>query len=282
MLGFRFEVIAYWLVPLIIFCAILLGGIYAAFKFDVFKNLSGEAQKYASYYNASGEIVVSELMDSYISSIGGREALESIRSIRYQGRLLESGAETNFQILIKQPDKGMIIVSPGENGSQKLLLNGNMAWQVVRTGDGGRRIVPIGDTDAASLAWSLRVHNTFRRLSLDGGQALDGLSAREIEFQGKPCIELTKLMPDGSEFVAVLDKENLYLLKMVESAPGVDGMERVETVYGDHRQTSGLVFAYETKIRKSGNTYNETYLDSIEINPGLVSSLFAIPEQIKK
>ena len=282
MRNFQLEVTEYWLVPLVIFCAILLGGIYVAVKFDVLAKFSGGADDLAPYYDATGEIVVSELMDSYLSSVGGREALEDIRSIRYKGRLVEPGAEIKFQILISQPDKGMIITSPGENYSQKLILNGDTAWQVVGTGDGERKVVPMSDADTASLAWSLRLHDTLRSLSLAGEQALDGLSAREIEFQGKPCIELTKLMPDGSEFLAILDKENLHLLKMEESAPGVDGMERVETLYGDHQKVSDVVFAFETEIIKFGETQNEAYIESVEINPGIISFLFAIPEELRR
>lgn len=277
---FRFEVTAYWLLPLIIFSVILFGGIYLAFKFDVFFASSEEVASPVPYRGPFGDVLVPELLDSYLEAVGGRQALEGVRSFRCKGRLIETSGEVPFQILVSLPDKGMMITDPGEAFSQKLVLNGNKAWQVVGLGDGGQKIVPLGELNTASLMWSLRVHNTFRRLALE--ESGEGFSAREIEFSGEPCFELKKTMPDGAEFVAVLDSENLYLLKTVETAPGAEGMERLEVVYDDHRLVSGIVHPYETKTYKRGKLYNEVYLESIEINPGVISSLFAVPEELSK
>lgn len=202
--------------------------------------------------------------------------------MRYKGRLVEPEAEIPFQILISEPDKGMIITSPGEDHSQRLVLNGDTAWQVVRLGDGGRKIIRLGEADTVSLAWSLQIHNTFRRLVLAEQEGREGISAREIDFSGKPGIELTARMPDGSELVAVLDKETLYLEKIEEFGPGADGPEPVQAIYGDHREVGGIVIAHKTRFFKNGQPYNESYLESVEINPGLMSALFMIPDEISK
>lgn len=227
-----------------------------------------------SYYNASGEILVPELLDSYLTTIGGREALQSIRSIRYRARLIEPGGELEFQILVSLPRKGMIITSPGKDYRQKIILNGDTAWQEVELGDGKLKIVPLDEANTEALAWSLRIHNTFRRIALNEDGAREGFSAREIEFQDKPCFELTKRMPDGSEFLAILDQESLYLLKMEETVRSADGKECLQAVYDDHRTISGIVLAFESKTYKGRKLYNETYLEFVEVNPGLVSSLF--------
>lgn len=279
---FRLEVTAYWLLPTLIFCAILLGGVFVAFKFGVFSHWKEGVKSPHPYYDASGEILVPELLDTYLATIGGREALQSIRSIRYKGRLIEPGSELEFQILVSSPRKGMIITSPGKDHRQKIILNGDTAWQEVELGGGELKIVPLDETNTEALAWSLKVHNTFRRLALDEDGAREGFSARKIEFQNKPCFELTKRMPDGSEFLAVLDQESLYLLKLEETVRSADGKERLQAVYGDHRTISGIVFAFETKTYKDGKLYNETYLEFVEVNPGLVSSLFEIPEELRE
>jgi len=55
---FRFEVTAYWLLPLLIFCVILFGGIYAVFKFDIFTLGSEESAAFVPYLDPSGKILV--------------------------------------------------------------------------------------------------------------------------------------------------------------------------------------------------------------------------------
>ncbi len=274
----RFEVTAYWLLPMLIFCVILFGGIYLAFKFDVFTLESEASISPTAYRGPEGEILVPKLLESHLEAVGGRAALAGIRSARYKGRIKEAAGEFNFQVLKLPPDKGMIMINPGEVGSQKLVLNGGIAWQVVTLGDGTQKILPISEADSLSLAWSLQLHNSFRRLVLDGG--VPDFSAREFEFMDRPCYELTKTMPDGSRFTAVLDAENLLLLKSGENAPGREGSDRLEVVYSDHRRVAGIVEAYQTRTYKNGDFYNEVILESIEIDPGLISFLFQVPEEI--
>lgn len=148
---FRLEVTAYWLLPLIIFCVILFGGTYLAFKFDVFSGSYEDAVSKAPYRGPFGEILVPKLMDSYLAAVGGREALKDVRSFRYKGRLIETSGEIPFQILVSLPDKGMIITDPGEDYSQKLVLNGDYAWKVVGLGGGTRKVLPLNEMNTASL-----------------------------------------------------------------------------------------------------------------------------------
>lgn len=279
---FRFEVTAYWLLPILIFSAILLGGIFIAFKAGVLSlGKDGADNSQPSYYNANGEILVPELLDTYLETVGGRDALEGVRSVRYKGRLIEDGSELELQILISSQKKGMIIVSPGKDYSQKIILNGDTAWQEVKLGGGKLKIVPLDEADTQSLAWSLRVNNTLRSLALGGEEARAGLTAREIEFQEKPCFELTKRRADGSQFLAVLDRKSLYLLEAEETVRHADGSEHLQTIYADYRTVFGIALAFETKTYKDGIFQNEIDLESIEVNPGLISSLFEIPEELR-
>ncbi|HKK18985.1 MAG TPA: hypothetical protein VJ952_09930 [Opitutales bacterium] len=275
---FRLEKTAYWLLPLLIFFAILFGGIYLVVKFDLFNMGSEASLRSVPYLDPFGNILVPELMESHVAAIGGRNALENIRSLRYKGRIVEDTGEINFQILISSPDKGMIITEPGEDRSQRLVLNGDVAWQVSERGDGERNVTLLGEKDTASLKWSLRLHNTFRDLALRGRS--EGFSARKIDFLERPCFELTKTLPEGSRFVAVLDAETLYLLKLYEPTQNGESRERLELVYDDHRRVSGIVEAYKTKTYKEGELYNEIFIDYVEIDPGLVSSLFQVPEKL--
>jgi hypothetical protein len=275
---FRLQVTAYWLLPLLLFLIILIIGTYLAFTLVIIPNRSTEGELGPLYYNAEGEIDVSEVSKLHLEAIGGRVALEGIRSVRYKSKLRESNGEIEMQILILRPDKGMIMTNPGSDDSQKLVVNGDIAWQVVKDGKGGEKSIRLDSANAASMASSLKVHNTLRRQILARGG--EGFSAREVDYEGRPALELTKNMADGSTFTAVLDKNTLYQLQSIEMFAGPEGMNRVETHYSDHREASGIIFAFETRVYKDGNLFNTTVTESIEINSGLISSLFAVPEDL--
>jgi hypothetical protein len=277
---FRLEVTAYWLLPLTIFCIILAGGVFLAFKFDLFTDeFEGSVQR-PDFVGDAGEIIIPKLLESYLAAVGGREALESFQSVRYKGLLKEPSSDVDFQILMSLPDKGMIITDPGNGVRHKLVLNGQTAWQAIDFGDGTRKILALNAANTASLIWSLQVHNTFRRLALKRSNT--DFSAREIQFLDKPCYQLIKLMPNGTTFEAVLDAKTLYLLKTEETVPGSQGMERLQVLYSDHRKDFDIVEPYATKTYKNGELYNEVFLESIERDPGLISALFKVPEELSK
>jgi hypothetical protein len=218
-------------------------------------------------------------MSAYLMAIGGRDALQQVRSVRYEGRVTFDSKASDFQMLLLKPDKGMLVTNPGQAGSIKLMLNGDVAWQVTEVRDGSREISRLDESGTESLKWSLRVHNTFRRLALDG--QFSGLSVREIRYDGKPCYEFTKTMPNGSIFLALLEKETLYLLKTVETIDGKDGVDEFSVIYDDHRMVSGIVEPFETELYRNGELDNKVMINSIRVNAGVISSLFEVPEEIR-
>ena len=275
---FRLGLTAYWLVPLLIFCLIFAGGAFLAFKFNLFTDEFSASEQTPDFINADGEILIPKLLESYLAAVGGREALLGIQSLRYKGYLREPTGDVAFQILVSLPDKGMIITELGRGARHRLVLNGSVAWQAIDYGDGTKKIVPLDEANTASLIWSLRVHNTFRQLALEGSG--DGVSASKVEYLGQPAYAITKTMPDQRVFKAVLDAATLYLLRSEENVPGAGDTERVEVRYEEHRMASGVVEAYRARTYKKGEPFNETIIESIEHNPGLMSSLFEVPQDL--
>ena len=90
--------------------------------------------------------------------------------------------------------------------------------------------------------------------------------------------EVTKTNADGTKLKAFLDKETLYLIKTEETLVSGEDKDILTVVYEDHRFVSGVVEAFKTKLYRNGELDNEAIVSSYRINPGLVSSLFAVPE----
>lgn len=226
----------------------------------------------------SSFVEVSDLLTGYLNALGGRQALEEVRSVRYDGQVQFSSGQKDFQIWLLAPDKGMLVTDPGSFGGQKLVVNGDVAWRVIENRDGVREMYVLDEFSTESLKWSLRVHHSLRLMALAGETA--GLKIRETEYLDKPCYELSKTMPQGSEFLAILDKETLYLLKMVETLGLGDEVSEFTVLYDDYRMVSGVVEPYSTTLYKNGELDNEVVVRSIQINSGVMSSLFAVPEDL--
>lgn len=246
--------------------------------FDDGERSTGTKAERSAISSSYAEIDASELLEAYLEAAGGRDALQRVRSVRYEGRVVFSSSGKDFQMYLLLPDKGMLVTSPGEAGSQKLMLNGDTAWQVIEKPDGAREMKRLDEDETRALAWSMRVHNSFREIAMEGRAS--ELSIREIEYLGEPCYEVSQKAPDGSSLLAVLDKETLYLLKTVEAVNRGEEKDKFTVLYDDHRMVSGVVEPYQTKLYRNGSLDNEVIIDSIRINSGVMSSLFEIPDEI--
>lgn len=275
----RLRLALYFIVPLIVLIIIIIAGVWIAFNI-VDKAGSSEKASPSLLSLNFDESNIPQLLEAHLEAIGGREAIEFIRSVRYEGRLVSGSVLYDYVTLLHAPDKGMILQSPraSKSGTRQLLLNGEKAWQFIYQKDGSRIAVPLKETTKNLLKWSLRIHNPFRKLALEG--AAEGLEFSEIEFMGKPCYELTGTMPDGSKLVAVLDKESLYLLKTSEVLDLGEGPQEYRVLYDDHRVISGVVFPHHSRFFKNGKPNNEAYMTSYQANPGLVSWLFTVPDEM--
>lgn len=276
----RFNLMAYWVLPVLVFVVIIAAGVFIALSFTAKNEVAKEEAGQPAFSTSRSDISVPELLEAYIDAIGGRAALGKVRSVRYEGQVKFSKGVNDFQMLLLLPDKGMLVTNPGEAGSLKLMLNGDIAWQVVEKQDGTREVLALDEEGTNSLKWSLKVHNSFRSLAMQA--QFEGFTARQIQFEGKPCYELTKTMPDGSDFTAVLEEETLYLLKTQETVKRKDGVDEFSVLYDDHSMVSGVVEPYRTSLYRNGELDNEVEIDSIRMNTGVMSSLFEIPKQFQQ
>lgn len=266
---------------LLLITVILVLGIAGAFfapKFFAHDQIVPERIERPTVSSASDEVEVADLIEGYLNALGGRTAVEEVRSLRYEGQVNFGSEQNDFQILVSLPDMGMLNTNPGEPDGLKYMRNGDIVWRLIEWADGARKVELVDAETAASLKWSLEVHNTFRRLALEGRHA--ELSVGETEFMGKPCYELTKTMPDGSEFRAILEKETLYLVKFEETLRYEERKDKFTIVYDDHRMVSGVVEPFKTTLYKNGELNNEVELDSLRVNPGVVSSIFKVPDEL--
>ncbi|MGB0744757.1 MAG: hypothetical protein ACPGSB_09540 [Opitutales bacterium] len=274
----RIVSVGYWIAPFLFLFLIVATGLVVSLVLATKEEKHTPDYAQTAFSNPSDELDVPDLIEAYLAATGGREALINMRSVLYEGVVALSPAEKDFQMLLKYPDKGMLVMDSDQSEAMKLMLNGDFGWQVIENKDGSREILPLSDEGTRSLQWSLRMHNTFTLMALES--QFSGLEVRELQYEGKPCYEMTKTMPDGTEFLAILERETLYLLKTEESID-VSGSSILYTVeYADYRMVSGVVVPYRTKLYRNGEFENEVSVDSVRINTGVMSSLFEIPEQI--
>jgi len=285
----RTRLIAYWALPLLVLLFIIIAGLYLVLSdssksvipmpedSDALEEVAiAPSIPTAAYTENSGP---AGLLNAYLDAIGGRGAVERIQSVRYEGDVLINGVSRPFRLIVLKPDKGMLVTYDEGGAAVKYKLNGDKAWMLLDQEDGSRIIKKIEEKQIEALKWSLRVDHTFRRMALAGQAA--GLSVDEIEYMGKPCFEVTKMMPDSSEFLAILEEKSLLLLKTRERV-GIGKGQIMEVVYDDYKMISGVMEPYTTKLYRDGELDNTVHINSIRFNMGFISSLFNVPDELEE
>ncbi|TVP77242.1 MAG: hypothetical protein EA353_10800 [Puniceicoccaceae bacterium] len=99
-----------------------------------------------------------------------------------------------------------------------------------------------------------------------------------LEQQTRPAglvyvIEVTR--PDGHVSHHYIDAQTMQLLQLdrLDAA----GTVLSETFYRDYREVGGFPFAHEVEHRIGGETVSLATVESITVNPGLLSFFFEVP-----
>ena len=74
-----------------------------------------------------------------------------------------------------------------------------------------------------------------------------------------------------------LDLETAHIVRVDHL--GADGELSIQTLYRDYREVEGFPFAFEIETRVNGETKSLAKVNSIDVNPGILSFYFAKPKR---
>ncbi len=280
----KVQVVAYVVVPLFVFVVIIVGGIFIALslkptrddaEITVSTTPTRSKPSVNSTFSGLGSV---QLLEAYLEANGGRDTLRSVNSMRIEGRSKKGQKNVDFQIIMKEPDMGALYLTESGSDSVRYLLNGDTAWEVVEETE-GRSFKALNGPVKEMMAVVCRMFDPMRHLALTGRGVI--LFIREVSSDGRKMLLVTLERADGSTVDCYLDRQTLYLLSTEERlmVDDEDVLRKVE--YGDFRMTSGVVEPFRIKVYFDDRLHRELLVDSIRINPGVMSSLFEVPDGLE-
>ena len=217
---------------------------------------------------------VDEIVARHVAARGGREALAAVRTLRMSGRAHAGpGREAIVRREIARPGRIRTeFVFQGTTGVYA--WDGSAGWRVSPL-DGSLEAEPL-PAEAAALAaeqadlegplvdWKAKGHGVERV----GSDELSGGTAHKLKVTLKSGV-VRHLWVDAKTGLVV----------RTESTRMLRGHEvRLETVYGDYRETGGVSFARSIETGVRGRPQRLRILvESVETNPALDDSRFSLP-----
>lgn len=225
-------------------------------------------------------LTASELVAKNIEAKGGAAALQAVKSLRREGRLIENGGQFVLDLReTKQRPESIRTEVSMQGLSQVQAYDGKEGW----------RIDPFGGRKDPERMPADDVREYAEDASIDGVLADAAAAGLPIEYLGTEDIDGTQAhklkvtRKDGGVQYVYLDPD--YFLEIrVESQRTVRGVKRTSvTEYGNYEKVGGVFWplSIEARIKGEGEPAKFEYRTAV-VNPEIAPDYFSFPATAKK
>ncbi len=209
-------------------------------------------------------LTAEQVIEKYLSAIGGREKMESLRDITMkldmdvQGMLLES------DLVRKAPDKFIMVIRMGETILSKTVFDGISGRT---SGMQGEQELEGDDLE------KMKMQSSFMpELDYAGGGYTTLLQSIE-SVDGKEAYKIEIHDPLGQLSLAYYDTETGFRIMEEKTEDTPQGPMVQSSTFGDYREVDGILFPHSIILRAGPQIINST-VKLLEYNSGVDDSVF--------
>ena len=210
-----------------------------------------------------------QLLDKYVSAIGGAAAMQKITTRAQKGTLSAFGGEHfPVEVYSKAPDKRISIMHL-KGGESVTAFDGKQGWLSV---PGRVHVMSAAENDAAridaDLYFPAHVKALHQKFDVDSGGKIDGHDTYLVtgHTEGRPPLRL------------YLDKESGLLLRLIRYAETPLGRNPTQIDYADYRDANGVKAPFRWTLARPGNRFT-IQVEQVEQNIPVDDAKFAMPPQ---
>lgn len=220
-----------------------------------------------------GEGALQRILAQYTESYGGQRDVTALNSVSIEGRLDQDGKMQRFTMQRKRPDLIRYrLLSDGHSVTAG--FDGEIGWLRAQT-SGAVSTKRLSGAALASLRAQGRFESPLFQHERKNEYKFKLLPPQYLEDRSAEVIEV--IDPEGLVSHYFLDSRTTYLLRIdrFDAEASLVG----QTLYRDYRVVDGFPLAHEVEERVGGKTLSVASVESISVNPGLLSFLFKEPSR---
>lgn len=187
-----------------------------------------------------------QLLDKYLTAIGGADALQKITSRVQKGTLTAFGGQ-HFPVDVysKAPDKRVSVMHL-QNGDSTTAFDGKQGWLSV---PGRVHLMSAAENEAARVDADLylpaHLKTLFEKFAVDSGEKIDGHDTYLVvgRAEGEPPLRL------------YFDKESGLLLRLLRYAETPLGRNPTQIDYSDYRDANGVKVPFRWTLARPDNRF---------------------------
>jgi outer membrane lipoprotein-sorting protein len=211
-----------------------------------------------------------QLLDKYLSAVGGAAALQKITSRVEKGTLTMAGdRHVPVEVFAKAPDKRYSVMHLPD-GDSVTAFNGKVGWQSIHSQPPRVRMSTAAENTAASIDadfyFPAHIKSLYEKFQAQPGGKISSRDTYLLigEREGQPPIKL------------YLDTETGLLLRMVRYAESPLGRLPTQVDYADYRDANGVKIPFRWTLARPGNRFT-IQVDDFQQNVPVDDSKFTPP-----
>lgn len=217
-------------------------------------------------------LILESVLQRFTKAYGGFRDANALSSLSVQGSILQNGQTFDFLMRKKRPNSMRYRLS-NESNSIITGYDGSQGW--IRTKNNQEVSIDLLDKEA---------RRKIRDQSRFDSPLFYHLQKREnqielierISLDERSILVLEVIEYDSEASRYYLDLETAHIVRVDHL--DADGGISIQTLYRDYREVEGFPFAFEIETRVNGETKSLAKVNSIEVNPGVLSFYFAKPK----
>ena len=213
--------------------------------------------------------VADQLLDKYLSAIGGAAAIQKITSRVQKGTLSAFGGEHfPVEVYSKAPDKRISIMHL-KGGESVTAFDGKQGWLSV---PGRVHVMSAAENDAAridaDLYFAAHLKTLYQKFTVDSGEKIDGHDTYLVTGQTEGQLPLR----------LYLDRESGLLLRLIRYAETPLGRNPTQIDYADYRDADGVKVPFRWTLARPGNRFT-IQVEQVQQNVPVDDAKFPVPPQ---
>ena len=223
---------------------------------------------------------VDELVAKNLEAKGGATALEAIKTIRFEGRLLvnQGQLELKYTETKKRPGKVRTdAVLQGMNLVQA--YNGTSGWKIFPL-YGRKDPEKMSADESKSLVEEAEIGGPLENWKT-AGKTVTYLGTEDVE--GTAAHKLRVAQKNGDISYVYLDPEYFLEIRVIDQRTEQGAQVEVETELGDYEKINGVYFPFSIEAGSKGSTDKQkTIFDKGEANVPVDDAIFEFPVKATK
>ena len=212
------------------------------------------------------------VLQRFTKAYGGFRDADALSSLSVEGTILQNGQTFDFLMRKKRPHSMRYRLS-NESNSIITGYDGSQGW--IRTKNNQEVSIDLLDLEARrKIRYQSRFDSPlFYHLQKRENQ-IELIERLTLDERSVLVLEVIEYDSEASRYY--LDLETAHIVRVDHL--GADGELSIQTLYRDYREVEGFPFAFEIETRVNGETKSLAKVNSIDVNPGILSFYFAKPK----